>query len=164
MDGGDRSGHEEQNEQEDPEEDIRPLSVDHVDGALLISFGAVHLGREALAVDQFTGLSRYLGRVLAEGAISGFRPYFFADGRSGDVVGFFLLEGKRSRLDVLRREEDFIRHVLEAGAATANVRVQTLIAGSEAGRLVNLYREVGQDLGLIPPPGEAKQVDDRARG
>ena len=145
MDGGDPSEHEEH------DEDIRPLSVDHVDGALLISFGAVHVGREALAVDQFTELSRYLGRVLAEGAISGFRPYFFADGRSGDVVGFLLLEGRRDRLDRLRREEDFVRHVLKAGAATANLRVQTLIAGSEAGRLVNLYREVRTDLGLIPP-------------
>src|SRR2546429_9974649 len=122
----------------DEEEELanRPLSVDHVDGALMISFGAVHVGREALAVDQFTKLSRYLGRVLAEGAISGFRPYFFADGRSGDVVGFFLLEGKRDRLDVLRREEDFIRHVLEAGAAAGNARGHTPLAGAGAGGVV----------------------------
>jgi len=132
------------------EADVQPLSVDRVDCALMISFGAVHVGREALAVEQFTELSRYLGRVLAEGAISGFRPYFFSDGRSGDVVGFFLLEGKRERLDGLRREDAFIRQVLKAGAATANVRVQSLIAGSEAGRLVNLYREVRQELGFVP--------------
>ena len=141
----------------DEEEELanRPVSVDHVDGALMISFGAVHVGREALAVDQFTELSRYLGRLLAEGAISGFRPYFFADGRAGDVVGFFLLEGRRQRLDDLRREADFVRQVLRAGAATANVRVQTLIAGSEAGRLVNLYRDVRKELGLLGEAGRS---------
>src|SRR5207245_5976451 len=101
-------------EHEEHDEDIRPLSVDHVDGALLISFGAVHVGREALAVDQFTELSRYLGRVLAEGAISGFRPYFFADGRSGDVVGFLLLEGRRDRLAPPRPQEGLPRHVAKA--------------------------------------------------
>jgi hypothetical protein len=39
--------------------------------------------------------------------------------------------------------------VLRAGAATANVRVHTLLAGSDAGRLVNLYREVRAGLGLL---------------
>jgi hypothetical protein len=133
------------------EEDLanRPVTVGHVDGALMISFGAVHVGREGLAVAQFTELSRYLGGLLGDGAISGFRPFFFADGRAGDVVGFFLLEGRRERLDALRREMAFVRQVLRAGAATANVRVQTLIAGTEAGRLVKLYRDVREELGLL---------------
>ena len=42
-----------------------------------------------------------------------------------------------------------MRQMLRAGAATDNVRVHTLIAGSDAGRLVNLYREVRAELGLI---------------
>ena len=123
----------------------------HVDGALMLSFGAVHASREQLAVDTFTELSRQLGVLLTEKVISAFKPYFFADGMSGDVSGFFLLEGHRERLDELRRDERFVRLVLKAGAATANVRVQTLVAGSEAGRLVNVYREVRSELGLIGP-------------
>ena len=75
--------------------------------------------------------------------------YFFADGMLGDVSGFFLLEGRRERLDGLRRDEAFVRQLLQAGAATRNVRSHALVAGSEAGRLVNLYREVRQELGLI---------------
>jgi hypothetical protein len=65
------------------------------------------------------------------------------------VTGFFLLEGRREDLDALRREEWFQRLLLRAGAVVTNVRVHTLIAGSEAGRLVNLYREVRGDLGLL---------------
>ena len=121
----------------------------HVDGALMVSFGPVHVGREALAVDQFTEISRYLGRLLADGTITTFKPYFFADGAMGDIIGFFLLEGSRTTLDELRRTEEFVKVLLRAGAAVENVRSHALVAGSEAGRLVNLYREIRAELGLL---------------
>ena len=127
--------------------DERPQPI-HTSGALMLSFGAVHPGREALAVAQFTEVSRYLGKLLADDVIENFKPFFFADGMQGDVSGFFLLEGQRERLDALRRREDFQRLVLRTGAATANVRVHSLIAGTEAGRLVNLYRDVRSELGF----------------
>jgi hypothetical protein len=134
------------------DEDLEPTTVPphaRVDGAVMISFGAVQTGREALAVDTFVELSRYLGQLLADGAVTGFKPFFFADGQLGDVSGFFILEGLRARLDDLRRDEAFLRQILRASAATDNVRVHTLVAGSDAGRLVNLYREVRAELGLI---------------
>jgi hypothetical protein len=132
------------------EDDV--VQVEHdppVDGALMLSFGAVLPGREKLAVDVFVEVGRHLGRLMDSGVLTSFRPYFFADGVLGDISGFFLLEGRRSQLDALRREEAFVRLVLRAGAATSNVRVSTLLAGSDAGRLVNLYREVRGELGLI---------------
>jgi hypothetical protein len=123
----------------------------HVDGALMIAFGAVHPGREALAVDTFTEVSKFFGRLLANEVIARFQPFFFADGQQAGTgtSGFFILEGNRARLDDLRREAEFVRIILRAGAATANMRVHTLVAGSEAGRLVNLYREVRGELGLL---------------
>jgi hypothetical protein len=132
------------------EDDVVPVESDpSVDGALMLSFGAVLPGRERLAVDTFVEVGRYLGRLLDTGVVSSFRPYFFADGAMGDVSGFFLLEGDREQLDALRRDEEFVTLTLRAGAATANVRVHTLLAGSDAGRLVNLYREVRAGLGLL---------------
>jgi hypothetical protein len=132
------------------EDDVVPVeSGASVDAALMVSFGAVVPGREALAVDTFVEVGRYLGRLMDAGVVSSFRPYFFADGAVGDVSGFFLLEGDREELDALRRDEEFVTLLLRAGAATANVRSHTLLAGSDAGRLVNLYREVRADLGLL---------------
>lgn len=133
-------------------EDLEPTTVEphtHIDGAVMISFGAVRTGREALAVDTFVELSRYLGQLLSDGVIAEFQPFFFADGQLGDVSGFFIVKGRRAELDALRRDEGFQREILRAGAATENVRVHTLVAGSDAGRLVNLYREVRDELGLI---------------
>ena len=121
----------------------------HVDAALMVAFGAVHPGREALAVETFREVSRYFGKLLAAGVITSFQPFFYADGAEGDTIGFFLVEGERARLDELRRDEDFGRLILRAGAATRTMRVHTLVAGSEAGRLVNTYREVRQELGLL---------------
>ena len=132
------------------DEDVVPVESDaSVDAALMLSFGAVLPGREALAIETFLEVGRQLGRLLDEGTVTSFRPYFFADGAMGDTSGFFLVEGDRERLDALRREEAFLALVLRAGAATASVRVHTLLAGSAAGRLVNLYREVRGGLGLL---------------
>jgi hypothetical protein len=133
-------------------EDLEPTTVERhtqIDGAVMISFGAVPTGREALAVDSFVELSRSLGQLLTDGVITAFQPFFFADGQLGDVSGFFIVEGQRVKLDDLRRDEAFVRMILRASAATENLRVHTLIAGSDAGRLVNLYREVRTELGLI---------------
>jgi hypothetical protein len=121
----------------------------HVDGALMFSFGAVHPGREQLAVDTFTELSRFFGKRLSDGEITSFQPFFFADGGVRGSIGFFLLEGRRENLDALRRDEGFVRLQVRASAATVDVRVDMLVAGSEAGRLANLYREVRSDLGLL---------------
>lgn len=121
----------------------------HVDGGLMLSFGAVYPGREKLAVTMFEEVSRRLGELLTGGTISSFKPFFFADGMLNDVAGFIVLEGRRETLDAVRREEWFQRMLLRAGAAVGNVRVHTLVAGSEAGRLVNLYREVRGELGFL---------------
>lgn len=122
---------------------------EHVDGALMLSFGAVYPGREQLAVGMFEEVSKRIGELLTTGVISSFKPFFFADGMLSDVAGFFILEGRRETLDGVRREEWFQRLLLRAGATVGNVRVHTLIAGSEAGRLVNLYREVRTELGFL---------------
>ena len=115
----------------------------------MVSFGAVHPGRERLAVDTFTELSRFFGERLSDGDLTSFQPFFYGGGAVGGTVGFFLLEGHRDRLDAMRDDERFGRLLLRAGAATANVRVDPLVAGPEAGRLVNLYREVRDELGLL---------------
>ena len=121
----------------------------HIDGALMVSFGAAHPGRERLAVDTFTELSRFFGARLSDGEISTFQPFFFGDGAVRGTVGFFLVEGRRDALDALRRDEAFVRLLVRAGAASTDVRADALVAGSEAGRLVNLYREVRDELGLL---------------
>ena len=121
----------------------------HVDGALMVSFGAVHPGRERLAVDTFTEMSRFFGERLTDGDLTSFQPFFYGSGAVGGTVGFFLLEGPRDRIEGMRAGQAFVRLLLRAGASTANVRVDALVAGPDAGRLVNLYREVRDELGLL---------------
>ena len=126
-----------------------PAEREHVDGALMLSFGEIHPGREAVAIEAFRQFAQFFGRLLSNGEITEFKPYFFADGPLGDMLGFFIVEGRRDRLDALRREEDFRRAHLRMGAASANVRVNTMAAGSQAGRLANLFADVRRELGLL---------------
>lgn len=140
------------NDPDVPFDDDVPETSDppvHVSGMLMISFGAVQPGREALAIDQFTEFSRFLGHVLAHDQITAFKPAFFADGQLGDVVGFFLVEGHREQLDALRRSREFVEPVLRLGGGFQHVRVQTLVAGTEAGRLVHMFQQANADLGLL---------------
>ena len=132
------------------DEDVPPLDEhEHVSGALMLSFGEIHPGRENAAVAAFREMARYFGRLLSEGVITEFKPYFFADGPLGDVLGFFIVEGRREKLDELRRDEEFRRVHLRMGATSEHVRVNTMAAGSAAGRLANLYRDVRVELGLL---------------
>ena len=77
----------------------------------MVAFGAVHPGREALAVDTFTEVSRFFGRLLASEVITRCQPFFYADGQQAGTgtSGFFILEGNRARLDQLRRDPEFLR-------------------------------------------------------
>jgi len=127
----------------------------HRTGAVMLSFGAVHPGRERLAVETFTEVSRFLGEVLADGVIESFAPYFYEGGAVDGTAGFFLLAGQQQQLDGLRRRDDFRRLVLRAGAATTGVAVHQLVAGAAAGRMMNLYRSVREELGLLSAPGPA---------
>lgn len=122
---------------------------EHIDGMLMISFGRVQPGRETLAIDTFTEISRFLGKQVAEDAISSFKPCFYADGQEAGSIGFFLVEGHRENLDALRRQAEFVQMVLKMGAATTQIGVHTLIAGTQAGRLVHLYQQLHGDLGLL---------------
>lgn len=121
----------------------------HVTGALMLSWGPVHVGRELLAVDVYDEVFKYLGRLHGEGRIDRFRPYFFADGNLSGTTGFFIIEGDRSTLDDLRRSAEFVRLLIKANAVASNVRISTLTAGTEAGRFIHLYREVRAELGLV---------------
>ncbi len=122
---------------------------EHIDGMLMISFGRVQPGREALAIDTFTEISRFLGKQVAEDVITAFKPCFYADGQEGGSIGFFLVEGHRENLDSLRRRTDFVQLLLKMGAATTQVGVHTLIAGTQAGRLVHLYQQLHSEMGLL---------------
>ena len=122
---------------------------EHIDGMLMIAFGRVQPGRETLAIDTFTELSRFLGKQVAEGVITAFKPCFYADGQEGGSIGFFLVEGHREDLDALRRQGEFVQLLLKLGAATTQVGVHTLIAGTQAGRLVHLYQQLHAEIGLL---------------
>jgi len=47
-----------------------PGEREHVSGALMLSFGEIHPGRENAAVEAFREMARYFGALLTEGRIS----------------------------------------------------------------------------------------------
>ena len=56
----------------------------------------------------------YYSKLQAEGRIESFEPVILT-AHGGDLNGFFLIRGEGKKLDELRREEDFINFVIEAG-------------------------------------------------
>jgi len=133
------------------DEDLEPVArPEHINAALMLSFGGVQPGREALAGDVYQEVYRFLGRVLAEGRIQRFKPYFFADGQLFDMIGFFLLEAHdRAELLALRQDEEFERLLAKAAAVTQTLRMSILNSGAAAGRVLNLHQTVREELGLV---------------
>lgn len=123
--------------------------IEHVDGALMVSFGAVVPGRERLASENFVEVSQYFGKLRADGRISDFRLYFFADGQFAETNGFWILQGRRRDLDAIRTDEEFIRLFARGTASNQNVRIENLWAGATAGRIANVYREARREIGLL---------------
>ena len=114
----------------------------------MLSFGSSRQGREDLAAEIYVSASKYFGSLLAEGRIARFHPYFFADGQVAEMNGFFLLEGERESLDELRRDEEFRLFMMKAGMVVDHLRTHALLAGTEAGRQINLARRAREELGL----------------
>ena len=114
----------------------------------MLAFGASRQGREDLAAETYVDASKYFGTLLADGRIARFHPYFFADGPLADMNGFFLLEGDRESLDALRRDEEFRLFMMKAGMVVDRLRTHSLLAGTEAGRQINLARRARREMGL----------------
>jgi len=113
--------------------------------ALFLGWGPVVRGREQLAPQVFQETLEYYGRLKQEGRIDSFEPVLIAP-HGGDLGGFILLRGERSRLDEIRSSDEFERLVVRAATVVDNVGVINAFTGESLGQQMGRFQSVSQEL------------------
>ncbi len=113
--------------------------------ALFLGWGPVVRGREQKAFQVFQETIEYYGRLQQEGMIDSFEPVLIAP-HGGDLGGFVLLRGERSKLDEVRSSEEFERAVVRAATIVDNVGVTNAFTGESLGEAMGRFQSVSEEL------------------
>lgn len=113
--------------------------------ALFLGWGPVVRGREQKALQVFQKTIEYYGRLQQEGRIDSFEPVLIAP-HGGDLGGFVLLRGERSKLDEIRSSEEFERAVTRAATIVENVGVINAFTGESLGQTMSRFQAASEEL------------------
>ena len=75
--------------------------------SLFIGWNRINPGREADAGELFESSMGYYGKLQQEGTIENFEPVILSR-HGGDLNGFIILRGERTKLNELKEDKDFI--------------------------------------------------------
>lgn len=113
--------------------------------ALFLGWGPVVRGREQTALQVFQETLEYYGKLQQEGRIESFEPVLIAP-HGGDLAGFVLLRGERSKLDEIRSSEEFERAVSRAVAVVDDVGVINAFTGDALAGTLGRFQEASAEL------------------
>ncbi len=113
--------------------------------ALFLGWGQVVRGREQRALEVFQESVAYYAKLQESGEIERFEA-FLLDPHGGDLAGFFLIHGERSKLDALRGDQDFRRLLVTAGSIIDNLGLVGAHTGDALGQQMAVFGEVSQGL------------------
>jgi hypothetical protein len=112
---------------------------------LFIGWGPVVRGREQTALRVFQETIEFHGALQQDGKIDSFDAHLIAP-HGGDLAGFILLRGERSKLDDVRNSEDFERLVARAGTVVDQVGVLNAYSGEALGQTMGRFQSASAEL------------------
>lgn len=115
------------------------------DGVIFVGWGEAIPGREQIALRVFGEAVEYWTSLQQSGQIEGFEA-FALDPHGGDLVGFALLKGDRSKLAQIRLSDDFVRINGRAQLAVHSFGVVNGVTGAEMQRLFGMLEAQVRDL------------------
>ena len=113
--------------------------------ALFLGWGPVVRGREQKALQVFQETIEYYGKLQQEGQIDSFEPVLIAP-HGGDLGGFVLLRGERSKLDQIRASEEFERLVTRAATIVDNVGAIIAYTGDSLAQAMGRFQAASNEL------------------
>jgi hypothetical protein len=116
------------------------------DDGLFLGWGETVRGRESKAVEVFNEAIQYYGKLQADGRIESFDAWFLAP-HGGDLDGFVMLRGERSKLDEIQNDPEFERLQTRAGMIIEGNGAVRAFTGESLGRLMGQFQEATSDLG-----------------
>lgn len=114
--------------------------------ALFIGWGAVVRGREKRALEVFEESVQYYARLQGDGSIEGFDVFLLAP-HGGDLNGFVILRGERSKLTEVRFSGEFEDLVARASAIIDSLGVIIAYGGDALAQQMGRFRAVADEFG-----------------
>ncbi|HWY90210.1 MAG TPA: hypothetical protein VNY31_06010 [Solirubrobacteraceae bacterium] len=112
---------------------------------LFIGWGPVVRGREQTALKVFQETIEFHGTLQQDGKIDSFDAHLIAP-HGGDLAGFIMLHGERSKLDDVRSSEDFERLIARAGTVVDQVGVLNAYSGEALGQTMARFQAASAEL------------------
>lgn len=112
---------------------------------LFIGWGPVVRGREQTALKVFQETIEFHGALQQDGKIDGFDAHLIAP-HGGDLAGFIMLHGERSKLDDVRNSEDFERLIARASTIVDQVGVLNAYSGEALGQTMARFQAASAEL------------------
>jgi hypothetical protein len=117
-----------------------------MDSALFIGWGATVGGRERQAVQVFTDSMTFLTKLVADGRIASFEP-FFLEPHGGDLEGFIVVRGDLQEIAKIRIEDDFQKLAVRAQVVVTNFGIVGAKTGEYLNKHIGWYMEAAKELG-----------------
>lgn len=115
------------------------------DFGVFIGFGFPVPGREQGAVQVFQELLQYLGGQSQQGNVESFEPVFLQP-HGGDLGGYVLVRGERSKLDTMVAAREFVRLTTRAQIIVTNFGVVNTFLGAELEAQMGSFLQDSSDL------------------
>lgn len=112
---------------------------------LFIGWGPVVRGREQTALKVFQETIEFHGKLQQDGKIDSFDAHLIAP-HGGDLAGFIMLHGERSKLDDIRNSEDFELLIARAGSVVEQVGVLNAYSDEALGRTMGRFQAASAEL------------------
>lgn len=113
---------------------------------LFVGWGPVVRGRELKALEVFGESMEYYGKLQQEGSIESFETVLLTP-HGGDLAGFVLLRGERSKLDQVNSSDEFQRLTARAGMIVDKVGVVSAFTGDALATAMGRFQQASQELG-----------------
>ncbi len=110
------------------------------EAGLFIGWGGVARGREQEAVELFSEILGFYGRLQEEGEIESFEPVFL-EPHGGDLSGFVLLRGEAEKLAAIRVSDEFAQFSIRAAIVVDGFGVVGADLAGRIERQMAIYME-----------------------
>lgn len=115
------------------------------DDVIFTGWGAVVRGREQQALAVFQETIGYWTQAQADGRIDSFEPILL-EPHGGDLAGFVVARGERSKLDAIRTDPAFQRLMVRANAIVDDLGLVGGYGDDALARQLGLFQEAASDL------------------
>lgn len=116
--------------------------------AIVFSWGAAVVGREAMGLGVFSSALQYFGDLKQKGQIEDLRVYLTDAGDVGVNAGHLIIEGSSPQISALTERADYQVLVVKAAHVATNFRITLSATGDQVARKIEQLQTARKELGI----------------